>query len=1773
MLGKSKGATGDYVIAPKSAGSGLNEFLGSALIQPSTSTSGTAAEEESQLVQYLKQMKKSCDTTKLKSLRSIKLILSKMEEVTISHYVPKIMFIIKEHTHHPNPTVRLSVYSTLHTLMNRDKVVKQAMVPELAEFAGPWMMAMQDIEPRVQQEALNAFHAAFSLERRPLMLYKYKEVILNYPIKKIEAVMESATVKNLEGENEANILYSALLAMGSLIKQVSESQAALVVFLETPVLQKLIPQQGKPGGKEKHLVSSPQVRSGILTLLRDVVTVCPSTPTIHQLVGRALDGSVMDSNVLTAKRVWELLLFWCHAGGSSIISYFPARFLDTVIDSIMKCETEELSDIIFPSICPLLAQLSKDPQGRCTGVVDEFCGAMIEKIHCQIQQPTLPNKVVGDVGKALLSCWELHTIRSSCPMDNSMELFTVMLLNFSELLAVFSKHQQWYMEVLGDAIAKSLLKTLVRVEDIFKQCMNIVCLKEGTSLALIAQTPTGANGPSLSPPGLPQSYAILQSATIGCMCRQVATESHYSRQTSTIEGYFTENILRWLDTREVELAAFAMQFSGPDFVPSAQSVEAIGQKMVEVFQEWEQISEGVGLSHSVEVEKLQAGKELLEKMLNWSSSYPTDVSMHGLLEVAESLKNAPSIRRCVEDFFMRDSDKLMSMLCNACHDAQFNEVERYVQFLNESGSLHLSPALQQDLLNAIGEALTKECVTMQQKSDETMGSSSQLAMPQEVLSPNTCEDMVDDFTSDDSSCSGQGEADSKKIQPTSPLGSSLGHEENKSSHQLEQWIVVLHPDNGSVGSLLTDVRDHFFEPVGHTLLLLLSLLAPCLYPEYYLSLKALRIALKDAEDDLVDAIEEKTHYVTTNHFQQLAQSVKELLSKYNVSKDEIDQWCEDLWGRLLDSGEDESTDEAPPPLSLLATHQLQQITPLASPALLSALASSEDMWEDAQVPALVQGNIECVYDGHYSIDQMSISLYSAVRSSQMIRLMDYCMGNGFFDSSTVTKKGNANDELLVTRTYLLLRAAMTKEILSAAVLTQLYKLLRLMILKVTSAFAAKRLVERIIECEVNERDLLICTFSSVVHHLSINLDPTEKKLFGQVIPPIVGQLTEFMIRQTLSESGAAGISVAQTTFYATFFQHLDKAADNLKMDLLSPISEKSLHLFREAFGIVTTFDFLTVKMSLMIHRHLAVKMEISTKATKSLIAYTQNQRIVDGLEVLAELSCCRVLDPVVFGELVQTILHSLSRSYTLKHLPTNGRLKKLMSNLQSSTASLDFLYLRRVVLAAINARTGVVLHSRLDGVLRSTVNLVIYDAVCECVTHLRSPQKTNVPFLTRLLSLTVEFLNSLQPQDVSILRASEASTNTIASMFVFVYLWFCGTSIAKLEAFGLDTIAGVMRAACQLSNLTLMYSGVPLVNQLTPVLNKLPTKPLRLKFSSVEPIKLHVFLRHSKLLRKTQKHKLALFPYLLAWGEFLTNSAPSPEWEAVINRNNIYTLMDLVTTLLLSPLGAAAYKSESLQSAGPSLEDQPTSQEVSATPSAQRKRVILNALTCTDDLDEMSRLIEGSTTLLHLLLQGRMLVIVKGWMDTVDKRVQEIIVKTVHEKISDELVQQTLKEVLVHSPDGSATFSLCEKMKVEVNMAGAYVSMDYEIEDERLIVRIIFPPEYPLSPPRVEYRNEKEYGISMKKWRSWMMRMTAKLFGGGTNIWDCIVLFQRNVDAHFQGLEPCPICFAVVSTDNKIPELSCAICHNSKFHASCLYTWWDQGGNSICPLCRSPWIS
>ncbi|KAG8958385.1 hypothetical protein FRC03_009184 [Tulasnella sp. 419] len=140
-----------------------------------------------------------------------------------------------------------------------------------------------------------------------------------------------------------------------------------------------------------------------------------------------------------------------------------------------------------------------------------------------------------------------------------------------------------------------------------------------------------------------------------------------------------------------------------------------------------------------------------------------------------------------------------------------------------------------------------------------------------------------------------------------------------------------------------------------------------------------------------------------------------------------------------------------------------------------------------------------------------------------------------------------------------------------------------------------------------------------------------------------------------------------------------------------------------------------------------------------------------------------------------------------------------------------------------------------------------------------------------------------------------------------------------------------------------------------------------------------------------------------------------------------------------------------------------------------------------------------------------------------------------------------------------------ENFTVKIFQAANEVSCNYVVDEQPIEIRIKLPQDYPLNP--IEIRDINKVVILETKWRSWKLSVQQAAQSG--RILDAVSLFKRNVTLHFEGLQECAICCSIINvTDQSLPKKPCKTCHN-RFHAVCLYKWFQSSTSSTCPLCRS----
>ncbi|CAH7673029.1 hypothetical protein PPACK8108_LOCUS7884 [Phakopsora pachyrhizi] len=142
-----------------------------------------------------------------------------------------------------------------------------------------------------------------------------------------------------------------------------------------------------------------------------------------------------------------------------------------------------------------------------------------------------------------------------------------------------------------------------------------------------------------------------------------------------------------------------------------------------------------------------------------------------------------------------------------------------------------------------------------------------------------------------------------------------------------------------------------------------------------------------------------------------------------------------------------------------------------------------------------------------------------------------------------------------------------------------------------------------------------------------------------------------------------------------------------------------------------------------------------------------------------------------------------------------------------------------------------------------------------------------------------------------------------------------------------------------------------------------------------------------------------------------------------------------------------------------------------------------------------------------------------------------------------------------------------DKMIIKVSQVAKEVKAIYIVDDETMEIIIRIPNDYPLQP--VDVLDVKKVGVSESTWRAWLLVVQQAIANHNGTIAEALSLFKRNVSLHFEGVEACAICYAIISVvDRSLPSKACKTCRN-RFHPSCLYKWFSTSHGSSCPLCRS----
>ncbi|KAK9375652.1 uncharacterized protein V1513DRAFT_457693 [Lipomyces chichibuensis] len=193
--------------------------------------------------------------------------------------------------------------------------------------------------------------------------------------------------------------------------------------------------------------------------------------------------------------------------------------------------------------------------------------------------------------------------------------------------------------------------------------------------------------------------------------------------------------------------------------------------------------------------------------------------------------------------------------------------------------------------------------------------------------------------------------------------------------------------------------------------------------------------------------------------------------------------------------------------------------------------------------------------------------------------------------------------------------------------------------------------------------------------------------------------------------------------------------------------------------------------------------------------------------------------------------------------------------------------------------------------------------------------------------------------------------------------------------------------------------------------------------------------------------------------------------------------------------------------------------------------------------------------------------VVRKWWAEIRNRQLSLAVESFTQKyfspvlIDSELqsVQAKLAEAEIEAED--------ENMQVKVSRVTHEVAAVYSIDEQTMEMIIRVPTNFPLHDVHVD--GVKRVGVKENQWRAWLLASQSVITSQNGNIVDALVLFRRNVNLHFEGVTECAICYSILHQDRSLPNKRCQTCKN-KFHAGCLYKWFQSANSSSCPLCRQP---
>lgn len=184
-------------------------------------------------------------------------------------------------------------------------------------------------------------------------------------------------------------------------------------------------------------------------------------------------------------------------------------------------------------------------------------------------------------------------------------------------------------------------------------------------------------------------------------------------------------------------------------------------------------------------------------------------------------------------------------------------------------------------------------------------------------------------------------------------------------------------------------------------------------------------------------------------------------------------------------------------------------------------------------------------------------------------------------------------------------------------------------------------------------------------------------------------------------------------------------------------------------------------------------------------------------------------------------------------------------------------------------------------------------------------------------------------------------------------------------------------------------------------------------------------------------------------------------------------------------------------------------------------------------------------------------VAARQWWSTLDPKSSSVVEKITMLYVTPILCQEELL---------NKRLTDITNMMIKVHPSAREVIALYQMDDTKLELNMTLPVNYPLGPVVVD---PGRYADGAANWKNCHMQLSIFLTHQNGSVWDGLMMWKKNLDKKFAGVEECYICFSIFHINTyQIPKLSCHTCRK-KFHAPCLYKWFSTSQKSTCPICRN----